>query len=292
MLLRLLYNTQTWVLQQNALRKINDVYMRVLRRILGKPRYKGGQCSDVSVRNQLQQPSIDCLLIRRRLKYVGRVLQNRHKSLYAVLSLKYKGMQLPWVQLVASDLQKLYDNVSGVRQCLPAPCGHPMKWFCFITSFPEKWTSFISQLYFEESSLDKEAPASVSHVVSQFVCLECDDRPAFYTEKALSQHKRVRHGFRHPIVQYIDGSGACLACRNDYKTRLRVLSHVCETRRSKCRDIILNGDFPKIPPGELSRLCADDRSARKAARREGHSHAIAEGSARTACGKRIGHVCK
>ena len=29
---RLLYNTQTWVLQQNALRKINDVYMRVLRR--------------------------------------------------------------------------------------------------------------------------------------------------------------------------------------------------------------------------------------------------------------------
>jgi hypothetical protein len=101
---RLLYNTQTWVQELPAMRKINGVYMRVLRRILGDCRYGPCVFSDLEVRRQLGQPSIDCLLLRRRMHYLRRLVHHRHKSLIEVLSLVHDGTRIPWVDLICRDI--------------------------------------------------------------------------------------------------------------------------------------------------------------------------------------------
>ena len=75
--------------------------------------------------------------------------------------------------------------------------------------------------------------------------------------------------------------GICICAR---------LAHVSDTRRPKCRDIILSGAFPELSNAVLTKLALADREARKQARREGHTHPIATGSAMTVRGKRIGHV--
>ena len=70
---RLLHNTQTWVPNATVVGKLNDVYMTVLRRIVNEPRFKHCDHSDRQVREQLGEPSSDCLLARRRLVYLGRI---------------------------------------------------------------------------------------------------------------------------------------------------------------------------------------------------------------------------
>ena len=74
---RLLYNTQTWVVCTFvvALREINGVYMRVLRMIAGESRFQRCEHTDVKIRTRLSQPSIDCLLMRRRLLFAGRIVR-------------------------------------------------------------------------------------------------------------------------------------------------------------------------------------------------------------------------
>ena len=87
---------------------------------------------------------------------------------------------------------------------------------------------------------------------------------------------------------------ACPVCKTEFVARLRVQAHLSDPRRDRCRSaIIADMDaFQRLNKEELSRLDELDREARKAARKEGHTHAIAVSSAFTAQGKRIGHVSR
>ena len=68
-LTRLLYCAHTLTMSAKGVTKLNAVYMRVLRKISGNMRFdEHCEFTDMQVRQQCMQPSIDCLLVRARLR--------------------------------------------------------------------------------------------------------------------------------------------------------------------------------------------------------------------------------
>ena len=65
----LFYTSHVIVPTPAYIRVLNGVHMRVLRRIAAEVRFDSGTASDRAVRERLCAPSVDCLLIRRRLSY-------------------------------------------------------------------------------------------------------------------------------------------------------------------------------------------------------------------------------
>jgi hypothetical protein len=71
---RLLYGVQTWQsVTKWCYEKLNGTYMRVLRRIAGLHFEKGKKCiSNTEVRRTLCIPSLECLIMQRRLLHFGK----------------------------------------------------------------------------------------------------------------------------------------------------------------------------------------------------------------------------
>ena len=91
---------------------LNKVYMRVLRRISGDLRF-GALCEkdNREVRKELGQPSLDCLLVRKRLLYVGRLLRRGPRALVALLQSRPGGSVMPWTGQMLNDLETIFDVV-------------------------------------------------------------------------------------------------------------------------------------------------------------------------------------
>ena len=141
-----------------------------------------------------------------------------------------------------------------------------------------------------DSVLDSKQTESACTSGLTHVCHECTHRPAFETQKALLLHRRIRHKYRDLIVTYVDGSGVCPVCGTSFHSRLRCMAHLTDSRRTKCRDVILAGSFPSVSSVQLAKLEESDRVARRLAFKNGHSHALASSSAVTVDGKKIGFV--
>ena len=103
-------------------------------------------------------------------------------------------------------------------------------------------------------------------------------------------HRRGVHGFRTVWRYYADEDGVCPACRSCFVTRARLIKHLADKRRTKCGEKVLADRPAKLSEERVAVLDDLDRIAKREARRQGHSHAIAVGSARTADGKRVGRV--
>jgi len=116
--------------------------------------------------------------------------------------------------------------------------------------------------------------------------------PAFLTQKALGQHCRVKHKAKHPMSLFAPISGICLACRTDFKTRLRLMRHLCDKRRPKCRHAIESGGFQPLTNEEVEVVVVAERALLKEARSQGHSHVLAKSEARRADGRIAGRVHK
>ena len=73
----------------NALRIVASVYNRGLRRIAGTQRFERDEhaLSDLEVRRTLKVPSYECILMRGRLRCVGRIAWTRPTALMAMLSI-------------------------------------------------------------------------------------------------------------------------------------------------------------------------------------------------------------
>ena len=73
---RLFFNVHTWSEFTCKPRSIlEQVYMRVIRRIVGRPRFDAGAMPDNDVRMASGFPSIDCVVRARRLQYAARLVQ-------------------------------------------------------------------------------------------------------------------------------------------------------------------------------------------------------------------------
>ena len=144
---------------------------------------------------------------------------------------------------------------------------------------------------FTASCLDSAASPKAEPGCDQFLCQQCPlPHPAFASNKALMSHCRAKHGARNAIIEHIGDTGICPSCGTNFITRLRLIAHLSDSRRARCRVQVMSGSYPKIPPDELERLNEADCEIRKLALKSGHTHPIAAKSACTAAGKRIGHV--
>ena len=101
---------------------------------------------------------------------------------------------------------------------------------------------------------------------------------------------RVKHNRVSPVKRYIGDTGVCPRCHTDFVSRVRLVRHLCDSRRATCRDWVLGGECAPVPLDVFQRLEARDRVIRREALHEGHTHPIAHGSARRPNGKRVGHV--
>jgi len=89
---RLMFNAHIVVPSAKYIRTLNPVYMRVLRRICDNCRF-GHSENDLLVRQSADVPSVDCLLLRARLKYLARVCRHKLDTLRALLAAEPKGEQ-------------------------------------------------------------------------------------------------------------------------------------------------------------------------------------------------------
>ena len=94
--------------------------------------------------------------------------------------------------------------------------------------------------------------------------------------KALLCHQRTKHGFRNPMRFFADDDGVCGACGTNFRTRLRLMDHLSDARRTHCRDVCNGGTVTKLSNERVEELDELDRVARTAARQSGHSHVIAQ----------------
>ena len=147
----------------------------------------------------------------------------------------------------------------------------------------------------DTSAADPSVPTSEP---SNDACMRCSlcacdgTAVSFSTFKALQMHQRVKHGIRSPMRAFAAESGICPANGTNFRHRLRLLSHLSDSRRPACRDKCLapGSTIAALAPDEVARLDALDTAARGAARRAGHTHVLAVGAARRADGSQVGRV--
>ena len=162
----------------------------------------------------------------------------------------------------------------------------PQTWMEMMTS-PD-WAQWVQQVHFSESVLDPHAgPAGSGSRPRNFPCAHCGK--AFASHKALLQHCRIAHKQRVQVRLFIDDSGVCPACSMNLVERYRVIRHVTDRRRPRCRDHILASLDP-LDTSLVQTWEDRDRARLRQARQEGSTHILASGSASTAAGKRIGGV--
>ena len=161
-------------------------------------------------------------------------------------------------------------------------------WHKFMVEHPERWRQLVHELHFADSSLDE---CAAGHVRSDmFVCVDCPRPfPRFASSKALDQHRRIKHGDRNPMRRYAGTDGVCVACGTRFGTRIRLISHLTDSRRPKCREQLLLA-APPFSLEDTLEMDKHDQALKRAAWREGHSHVIAVGSAVRADGRFVGRV--
>ena len=145
-----------------------------------------------------------------------------------------------------------------------------------LNSTDAEWDTFVSELFWDTSCVDP-----VRHLdtitSSSITCTECigttGETRQFMSVKALLCHQRTKHGFKNPMRFFADGDGVCGACGTNFRTKLRLLDHLSDARRTHCRDVCNGGRVTKLSNERVEELDELDRVARTVARQSGHSFA-------------------
>jgi hypothetical protein len=268
---RLLFNVQTWSkVTIWSLSKTNSVCVRVMRRIANATFCgHGSTLSDISVRRLLGAPSLDAIILERRLQHLGAMLQSGIGSLTAMLVAVSDGVdatRIPWTALVMEDMRKLgryhLDKLADLGD--PAECAD--RWMSFIIGFPAKWSQLVKS-YLSCECWDH-----------RHSCPECRAESgaiwSFASNKALQSHRRRKHGVRPSIRDNVDSFGTCPVCKTIFSSRLRVIAHLSEKRmRGRCAFTcgmkLVEGNYARLPSDYVSSLDGLDRTALTTARRAG-----------------------
>ena len=197
---------------------------------------KSNHTSDLQARRIIQACSIDCHVVKRRLLYFVRIVVNAPPTLLALLALRPQGSPLPWITALTKDLVTLYDNSPRIRSQLPHPLADESQplWHTFIKYSTQLFKQCVHDLFWDTSVLDSNNtvhPNTPAH--ESFICTTCPGRPAFFSDKALKQHQRIKHGVTN-IMKYYVHCTSCPVCRRFFVTRLRCIAHLSDKRRTKC----------------------------------------------------------
>ena len=292
---RLLYQVYLWDDKPKPFRILNNVYMRVLRRIANMCRFDS-ECkyTDLHVREQLMQPSMDCLVSRARLLYASRVNKSRTPILRAILAQHTHTRPMPWVVMLLRDFKYMFNSpaccdvlsqIEGSPSTIPDPacsCCVPCKckatWLYFTTH--RIWPQAVQMLFWMSSRHDLSVGPNPSPSPSdgvQHVCTICQAKESshkhvFDTAKALSSNCRVKHAVRNDMRRYVGTSKCCSVCETTFGSRLSLIQHLSDSRRPKCRDVLLATASP-ISDELCTQLDELDKVARRTAQQKGYSHA-------------------
>ena len=265
LLTRLLFGVYVLVPSPRHLKLMNSVYMVILRRIADEPRFRRVEHTDRQIRELLDQPAIECLISRMRLLYCAKLERVRPAALMAILHARPKGRCLPWVRQLASDTELL-------RGLLPADFPSlfegPDAWRNLMLD-EAGWKNLVHRVHFIESVCDTKAVSPGERALAH----ECHCGKAFATMKALESHQRAQHGTRLDIQDYLPSS-SCPACGKDFQERLRLISHLSDRRRPKCREWI-KAHCSRLPAEKAVELRNADCVLRRKAQQNGHSHHLA-----------------
>ena len=268
--------------------------MRGLRRIADRTKYDAKSAwatgSDQSVREILGVPSLHCILLQRRLLLLASVLRNRSNALVSILSAKANdGSPLPWVRLVREDLMQMAScNADKMRE-LGDPLVNFDAWAEVAKSYPFEWRALVKRCDLTSMNLDATARARSasgewgSQPVLRHVCAQCN--AGFPTFKALESHKRAKHKSRTPLSNLIGSSNVCPCCHTAFSCRARLLAHVSEkrnrgSRQYSCNTILLAGLVQPPSAANLAIAFDEDKEARSAARKSGHTVPLSQSLAK------------
>ena len=280
---RLFFNTAVVVPSVVYIRILNRAYMRLHRRINDKVNFDGTAGSDLSVRESHRVMSVDCYLVRKRLRYLKRLITQHPPTLVGLLHSAHHGSSLPWVRLILDDLRLVR---SRVLTHLPDPQSQPSPWLDAIAD--RSWREVVCCIFFTSSIIDPHEAANEPSV-SAFVCTACPSRPTFASAQALGSHQRVKHGSRNPVRLFVQSS-SCPVCKNDYADRLRCIAHLSDARRPTCRVQLMSGRFKAMSEKQAAALDFIDSQLRLTAQRCGRSHHIAVQPATRPDGRIIGRI--
>jgi hypothetical protein len=281
---RLLFGLHITIPSPRDIKALNGVYMRVLRRIGDQVRCSAeNEMTDIQVRIQLGQPSVDCLLCRARLRYAARLARNRPRAILAILHMKNGAASLPWVSLLAADTERLR-TCGAVPADLPDFTTAPQRWHDLMCN-ASAWDRAVSDLFFSTSCCDTKA-SHTDQGAEQYHCSECD--ASFCTDRAKQSHERAKHGKRIVVKDYLP-SAVCPSCGTDFQQRLRCIAHVSDKRRTSCREWILINCTP-ITHACAALLDEVDKVARRTAQRQGLSHPVAYRTAVRNDGRSVGRL--
>merc|ERR1712032_907578 len=217
----------------------------------------------LSFAEKVSLPGLDCLVIRKRLKYLKRQLAHGLPILLALLAQKTEhGKCMPWTSLIVRDLRLLRERV---LTNLYDPVIDWKGW-CNVIASP-KWEQSVDTLFFTDSVLD--SVASPEPVAQLYSCSQCE--AAFSSAKAKDQHERIKHGMRNPMRAYVFGDCRCRACNTVYSCRWMLIRHLCDSRRTKCRDLLLASSVEPMSLAEVTALDNSNKVECTKVRRAGHS---------------------
>jgi hypothetical protein len=311
---RLLFNCHVRIFKSRELLKLSAVYMRVVRRMSGQMRFDASSISDIEVRKAFNVPSIDCIVIRKKLQYWSRLAGSDSYALLSLLALDYdelgpfcdsigmavtdslkkgrRGKVSPWMRSIKSDCEVFYKACPAVREALPPPDNmHEMHcWWTFAQTRKEEWTELVSQLHFFESVLDRHKSTELcDDLVKTYPCTICGSI-SFATEKALMSHVRAKHRIQCDARRYAPADSACMCCGTTFSMRPRLIAHLTDRRRTKCIDFIVQHYSP-MDEKFVAELDEADRRLRAQARKSGLTQPKSCSQAVAKDGRRLGRIC-
>jgi hypothetical protein len=281
---RLLYNVATWpTVPLRAYQVLNAVYMRVLRRIVGKMCFGiSGHDNDLSIRSSLGVSSLSILIARRRLMLLASVLRCNSQAVSALLSTTVPGTlhgKLPWVELLISDMLALQLFHNGKLDELGCPIADAPRWHAFILSYPGAWRDLVGS--YSIVSVDADACTvrrpvpgpCVAGGIRPWACSRCPG-VSFFTSKALCSHSRAMHGSRNDLRRFIGPSASCPVCCVQFANRPKALAHLQDGRRrggsaTTCKEIVERGIFSPLPDELVRKLDLADRELRRSSMKLG-----------------------
>ena len=274
----LLYNVHIWSSFNGKPRNIlNQMYMRLWRRVAGDPRFGRTTWSDVEVRRWLDVPSIDCYMRKKRLKYFSRLARADFDALHAALQSKSRnGDPVPWVSMITRDLCVLRLALPELLAGLPMPDEDMTPYWDIARQCPAEWAAIVAKYNSYEDDFAASAASTLSTSAPHLMhtCQLC--KRQFPTDGKLAQHMSAKHGLKCEVRKHIGDISACPVCKTDFQSRNRLVMHLMKKttkslhRKVSCRVTFMRMDPPEINKNVLARLEKRDAATNRDARRRGH----------------------
>ena len=226
--------------------------------------------------------SIDCLLLKRRLLYLARLLSSSCDALLALLSqsrvdpASHKVIEMRWVILIRRDLRSCFECSAEARSCLPDPDEFPGVWHDLIKHDRCKWKSIVSNIFFYESVCDASRHKASDLLTPCFKCVVAGCDASFSTAKACNSHIRAKHKIRSDRRVFAHADCICQACKTKFSNRPRLIAHWSDPRRPKCWAWVSQNVTP-MNANQAKELDDHDRELTRQARAAGHTRPMSSG---------------